>query len=405
MGLTDAKIKALKPRVARYLVSDGDGLNIEVLPSGSRSWIFRYRLHGRPEKVALGRYPETSLKRAREERFRCARLVADGKSPARVKKLERQKTTEQMTVREFGERYFIKEIEKRWKDPSNIRRWLTKDIYPWLGEKHVKAVTPADVQTVIYRKRDHGMEVSAAKIRGVLKALFDYAIERQVGALEVNPARTLRPFRFTRPRSRDRKLDPKEIRKYLHTIYRSNMRRQFKLAFHLLLLTMVRKSELLFAEWEEMDFETSEWEIPGERTKNGKPHIVYLSRQALEIFGELKVLASGSKLVLPGRSSLAKPFSRDALNKALEGLEFGIPAFTIHDMRRTASTLLNEKGFAGDVIEKALNHTLGGVRGIYNKAQYAEQRREMLQYWADLVESLISEEKIIRLPLRTTHTA
>ena len=188
---------------------------------------------------------------------------------------------------------------------------------------------------------------------------------------------------------------PERLRIYLQTLYQSNIRRQFKLALHQILLTLVRKSELIFARWEHVDFDTAEWQIPAENSKTRAPHIVYLSRQSVEIFRELQELAGGSPWVIPSRSSLAKPFCTTALNQALQGVSFAIPPFTIHDMRRTGSTLLHEKGFPSDVIEKALNHTIGGVRGIYNRAQYSDQRRKMLQFWADYVEGLASEKKIL----------
>jgi integrase len=393
VALTDPQIKALKPRAVRYLVSDKEGLYIEVLPSGKRSWIFRYRLKGKPEKVVLGSYPDMSLKCAHEERKKSAGLVASGKSPLQLRKLERQKLTEETTLKEFGEKYFAEVIEKRWKDPSNIRRWLDNDIYPTLGSNGLKEITPADVQVLVFRKRDHGFESAAAKMRGVLNGLFDYAIACHL--LVTNPVASL-PLRFvTTARARTRALAPHEIRIYLQTLYRSNVRRQFKVALHLILLTLVRKSELLLARWEEFNFEDSAWEIPAERTKNGKPHVVYLTTQTTALFLELKELAGDSELVLPGRSNLRKPFAENALNKALEGLNFGIAPFTIHDLRRTASTLLHEKGFPSDVIEKSLNHTIGGIRGVYNKAEYADQRRKMLQFWADYVDGLMNERKVI----------
>jgi integrase len=391
--LTEAKIKTLQPRDVRYLVSDGRGLNIEVLPSGKRSWIFRYRFRGAPEKVMIGRYPEMSLKRAREERDKRAGVLTQDKSPAQMKRLSKQQFTAEMTLKDFGERYFSEVTAKRWKDPGNIRRWLDNDIYPWLGSKALKEITPADVQRVVFRKRDHGAPASAAKIRGLLKEIFEYAAARQL--IGSNPVASL-PLRFiTTARARTRALSAAEVGIYLRELYRSNVRRQFKLALNLILLTLVRKGELLLARWDELDPDAGEWNIPGKRTKNGKPHIVYLSRQAAVLFEELRGLASGSDFVLPGRSSLKKPFSLSALNHALEGVNFGLAPFTIHDMRRTASTILHEKGFPSDVIEKALNHTIGGVRGVYNRAEYADQRREMLQFWADHVEKLATEDSVI----------
>ena len=150
----------------------------------------------------------------------------------------------------------------------------------------------------------------------------------------------------------------------------------------------MRKSELLNARWEHVHLDEGLWEIPAENSKTGKPHLVFLSRQSVEIFRELQFLSGTSPLVLPGRSSLDKPFAHNALNHALDGVTFPIAHFTIHDMRRTASMLLHERGFVSDVIEKALNHTMGGVRSVYNRAEYADQRRDMLQWWGDYVDSL-----------------
>jgi integrase len=201
---------------------------------------------------------------------------------------------------------------------------------------------------------------------------------------------------IARARPRTRALSPLEIEKYLRTLYASNIRRQFKLSLHLILLTLVRKSELRLARWSHMDFNTNEWTIPEDLAKNGKAHTVYLSRQVRSMFEELKKLAGDSELVLPGRGCHTRPFCGNAMNQALGAITFPIDPFTIHDLRRTASTLLHEQGFSSDVIEKALNHTIGGIRGVYNRAAYAEQRRQMLQSWADFVDGLFCENRQIR---------
>ena len=155
-----------------------------------------------------------------------------------------------------------------------------------------------------------------------------------------------------------------------------------------------------------MNFESGEWLIPAENAKTAKPHIVYMSTQVAEMMQELKVLAGGSNLVLPGRGSLIKPFAKNALNKALEGLTFAsktpdgqsavaMDPLTIHDLRRTGATLLTEKGFNKDVIEKALSHEAVGIRAVYIIAEFAEQRKNMLQWWADYVDGIVSESKVI----------
>jgi len=389
MHLTDAAIKALKPREIRYYVRDDRGLYLEIFPTGGRAWRYRYRLNGKAEKVAIGKYPDLSLKAARQKRDEMAAMVANDQSPASRKQAAKVEVASATTMRKFGERYYREVVLPNVKDPKNLRRWLDKEIYPVLGNQPLRDITSSDVQAIVFRKRDNGRPASAGAIRNLLKRIFDYAIV--CNAALTNPTLAT-PMRFiTKARPRTRALSADEIKAYLQTLYRSNIRRQFKLALHIILLTLVRKSELLFAEWNDVDFVAGEWQVPQENSKTGQPHIIYMSRQVAEMFHELKALAGGSGLVLPSRSSLDKPFAKNALNQALEGVNFPIEPFTIHDLRRTGSTLLHEKGYPSDVVEKALNHTIGGVRGVYNRAQYAEQRKQMLQFWADYLEALATQ--------------
>ena len=393
MALTDAALKALKPLERRYSVTDGRGLSIEVYPTGGMAWRYRYRVGGRLEKVAIGKYPATSLKDARQRRDELAGVVAKGASPARLKQLRKVALAEETTVREFGERYFTDVVSRDRKNTTTMRRYLDKVIYPKLGDRRLREVTAADIQKIVFEKRDHGFPAAAADIRNLCKRIWDYAIIRQVAG--VNPASAL-PVRFiTKARPRTRTLSPDEIHTYLTTLYGSGIRRQFKLALHLILLTLARKSELLQARWADINYAAAEWIVPEANSKTGKPHIVYLSTHAADLLRELQSLAGTSEWVLPGRSGLEKPFAHNALNKAMDGINFAIEPFTVHDLRRTGSTRLHEAGFNSDVIEKALNHTIGGVRGVYNRAEYAEQRHEMLQFWAGYVDDLMHERKVV----------
>jgi integrase len=394
--LTDTALKALKAREnVPYQVADGDGLVIEVKPSRKRTWMYRYRLNGKAEKLVIGQYPEITLKDARDRLLEARRMVANGESPAKQKQLAKVAAADATTVAEFAERYFKDIAQKDRKDCTIPRRYLDKDIIPAIGDKAVKDVTTEDVRAIIWRKKDHGHDAAAADIRGVLKRMLDYAVT--FGLLKVNPVLALPVRHIFKAKSRDRNLSPDEIRVFLKSSFESNMRRQFKIGLHLLLLTMVRKSELLLARWQDVHLDEAEWHIPTENSKTGKPHIVYLSKQAVGLFWGLHALAGGSDLVMPGRGSLTKPFAHNAINTALKHALQGqdVPAFTIHDLRRTASTLLHENGWASDVVEKALNHTIGGVRGVYNRAEYADQRREMLQFWADFIEKLVNDKNVI----------
>ncbi|MCT8357797.1 tyrosine-type recombinase/integrase [Xanthomonas citri pv. anacardii] len=395
MSLTDTALKALKPRDASYIVSDDRGLYVEVLPSGSIVWRYRYRLNGKREKLTLGKYPALTLKNARLKRDEAAHLVAMGESPAKKKQQEKVAGAEDSTLADFAERFF-KDIQSR--DRKNVtmpRRYLEKDILPHIGSKPVRDITAEDVRSVIWRKKEQGFDAAAGQVRGLLKRMLDYALT--CGLIQANPVMALPMRHVYRAAARERALTPDEIKLFLRAMQKSNIRRQFKIAFQLILMTLVRKSELMLAQWKDVHVVKGEWHIPVENSKTGKPHIVYLSAQAQTLFKELKPLASSSDWVLPGRGTLAKPFANNALNQALkvslQGQE--IPAFTIHDLRRTASTLLHEQGWPSDVVEKALNHTIGGVRGVYNRAEYAEQRREMLQAWADYIDGLVPSANLV----------
>ena len=395
MALTDTALKALKPKNKAYTLADDRGLYVEIFPTGGVVWRYRYRLGGKQEKLTLGKYPALTLRNARLKRDEAANAVAQGQSPAQQKQLAKVAAADSTTVAEFGERFFREVVAKDRQDLTSPRRYFDKSIVPAVGAKPVRDVTTEDVRAIIWRKKDEGFDAAAGELRGVLKRLFDYALT--CGLAPINPVLALPMRHVHKAKSRDRALTPEEIGAFLRAAFESNIRRQFKLALHLILLTMVRKSELLLARWSHVDYDQAEWHIPAEHSKTGKPHIVFLSRQAVELFRELQALAGTSELVMPGRGSLTKPFAHNAINTALKTALQGqaIPAFTIHDLRRTASTLLHENGWASDVVEKALNHTIGGVRGVYNRAEYAPQRREMLQFWSDYIESLVGSGKVI----------
>lgn len=163
--LTEKAIKALHPREIRYYVSDNRGLWLEIFPTGAMAWRYRYRLNGHLEKIAIGKYPQVSLKTARLKRDELAQLVAQGKSPAKQKQADRAGLSSQTTMREFGERYYLERIKKDLKDPLHLRRYLDKEIFPALGNKALRDITAADVQIIVFRKRDHGFPSAAAQIR------------------------------------------------------------------------------------------------------------------------------------------------------------------------------------------------------------------------------------------------
>lgn len=424
MALSDTKLRNLKPAGRAYQEADEGGLFVEVMPGGAKVWRMRYRVGGRgakQEKVTLGEYPSYSLAEARAWRDACKVLAGRGLSPMAMKrgdaipedaapaikeaaeafirqwcaetrakaKAADEAARELDTVEAFARRWYVDIVEPANSAPRNILRALEKDVLPAIGRKEIADVTVTDVLAICDKIKKRGADQMALQTRNVLKRLFAYAIARE--KTQFNPAAAIEAKFIANARSRDVALSSEEIGKLLRAIYQSGMRRAHKLALHLLMLCMVRKSELIEAKWAELDLEAAEWSIPGERMKKDKPHLVPLSRQAVAMFEELKSLASGSEFVFPSRGSLRRPIAKSTLNFAVRALAIDVRDFVIHDFRRTASTHLHEAGFNSDWIEKALAHETGGIRGVYNRAQYATQRREMLQWWADYLDAQIEE--------------
>ena len=409
MALSDTKVKALKPKSVPYEVADDGGLFIEVLPSGTKVWRFRYRLNGRREKVTFGAYPDVPLggEHGARERHRKAReLVAAGKSPAREKQTEKARGSEdEATFAGFASR-FNAEVIAQQKRPDNNRRRLNRHLLPTLGNRRLEEIEASDLLAIVDTLKTKGRTQEARHVLILARSFFAHAIARQ--RITRNPARDIPMKLIGAAGSRDRALTPAELVKFRGALERANfLNRAHVAALHLLLLTLCRKGELVSARWEHVDFDKPQWSVPASKQKSAIAHTVPLSRQSVELFRELRKLAGRSPYVLPsleGRRD--KPMAESSLNWALWQITrkrdekaplITIPHFTLHDFRRTASTLLHEMGYPPHVIEKSLGHTVKGVAGIYNKAAYLDERQSMLQQWADYLDALSAGNVI---PLR-----
>ncbi len=394
--LTDTKIRSLRPKEARYRVSDTGGLLLEIMPSGSKIWRFRYQLHGvRHPALTIGSYPEIGLADARKQRDEWAALVARGESPKRV--VQAAKAEKRNTVAAFGGEWLNDQIEGKSESyKTTMRRLMEKDVFPLLGKLPLTEVKPADIMDLCDRIKSRGSPKMALLTRNALRRMYDFAIARQLA--ETNPAAALVARFIATEESRTRVLSPEEIGRVLRTIYASDIRRALKLALHLLLITMVRKSELIEARWDEFDLDAALWNIPAERMKKDRPHRVFLSRQALELLRELRSLSGHSEYLFPStRGADERPISKSTLNTAVRALSMEVQHFVLHDFRRTASTHLHEMGHSSDAIEMALAHKIKGIKGVYNRAEYAEQRREILQAWADFVHAQLEGASVTPL--------
>lgn len=262
---------------------------------------------------------------------------------------------------------------------------------PKFGNQKLMEITHEDLRALTDAIVERGAPATAVHAREVMFQVYRWAIER--GQKVQNPAELVRPSTIAKFEPRDRALTPDEIALMYQYLERIGTSPSVKAAVKLLLLTMVRKSELTKATWSEINFSEALWMIPKERMKRRNPHLVFLSRQALDIFIALKTFAGGSEYVLPSRYDTDAPMSSATLNQALTltyrlAQKEGKPLakFGPHDLRRTASTLLHEAGYNTDWIEKCLAHEQRGVRAVYDKAEYREQRTAMLQDWADMID-------------------
>lgn len=392
---TDREIQNLKPQEKRYSVKDklNNGLFVEVWDSGTKTWHYRYSLNGKQERLVIGRYPDLSLKEARQVRDESASLVAKGISP----KQNKNKVTS-ILFSDYGERYLNEVIKKERKDPYNMILCLNNDIYPMMGSIPLDQVSIEDIRRTIWRKKEQGYDAAANQVRGLLKRMFDYAMT--LGLVPFNPVLAIPSRHIHKAKPRDRYLSTNEIRTYYTTLLNSRIYRPRKLGLLLSLLTLVRKSELLKAKWEYIDFDKRIWLIPETKADSATGHsremVVYMSDQVIEIFRELKTIAGDEPYVFVGRQS-GTHISHNAFNTAQKAALAltDLPPFTVHDLRRTASTHLNEQGFHSDAIEACLNHTMRGVRGVYNKAKYEKERIDIMEKWSNYIFSVIYEPNLI----------
>ncbi|MDC6857147.1 tyrosine-type recombinase/integrase [Escherichia coli] len=402
--LTDTKLKNLKPQDKLYKVSDRDGLYVAVLTSGTVSFRYDYRIHGRRETLVIGQYGRDgiSLAEAREELIAAKKLLKAGQSPAAAKRdgIKKIRGAETFTVHTDS---YMKHVILADSTRAMKQAVIDRDILPVLGNKMMAEITTSMVRDLCDRIVERGGRATAVQAREIISSVYRHANDRGHGLF--NPAADIKPSSIAIFKPRERTLTPEEIGLFFRTLDAIGAMGTMKMALKLVLITMVRKGEFTNATWDEIDFKKWTWTIPSDRMKGSRAHVIYLPKQAQDILVGLQMCAGGSEYLVPGRYNFRKPLSNAALNSLIDRTvkiinEDGehIHDFTVHDMRRTASTLLHEAGYPSDWIEKALAHEQKGVRAVYNKAEYARQRAYMLQQWADMIDSWINGEHTDLIP-------
>ncbi|MGA0601267.1 tyrosine-type recombinase/integrase [Caulobacter sp. KR2-114] len=398
--LTDAALKALKPKKKPYKVTDRDGIYALVSPKGSISFRLDYRINNRRETLTLGRYGADgiSLLKARELAMAARREVREGRSPAVEKQRDKARIKAAKTFGDFALKWLE---EGRMADSTRAMRQAiyAREVAQTFQNRLLTEIEATDVRVLCQRVKDRGAPATAVHVRDVVHAVFSFA--RLHGEKVDNPAAEVSQGSIWTFVPRDRYLKPREIRVLYQLLEQVATLPTLRLGLKFILLTMVRKTELQEGKWDEVDFVEAIWQIPGERMKSGLPHNVYLSRQALDILVALKTCAGNSPYILPSRYEADQPTSRATFNRITwcvadlaKKQDLPLDPFTVHDLRRTGSTLLNEMGFNPDWVEKSLAHVdKRQSRRTYNVAQYAEGRIHMLQEWADMIDAWAAGEK------------
>ena len=394
--LTDAIIRNTKPKDKPFKLTDGGGLYLLVNSTGSRLWRLKYRVGGLEKKLALGAYPEVSLREAREKAVEARKMIREGIDPSQAKKAQKASASGADTFETIAREWFEK-FSPTW-TPSHgerIIRRLERDIFPWLGKKPIKDIHAPDLLSVLRRIEERGAVETAHRASQNCGQVFRYAVA--TGRAERDPSGDLRgAIPPTKAKHHASITDPKEIGGLLRAIDAYEGGLIVRCALRLAPLVFTRPGELRRAEWKEIDWDKAEWSIPGEKMKMREKHVVPLSRQAIEILHELQPLTGEGRFLFPSPRSWDRPMSENAVLAALRRMGYSGDQMTGHGFRSMASTLLNEQGWNRDAIERQLAHAeRDEIRAAYNYAQHMPERRKMMQAWADYLDELKAGGEVI----------
>lgn len=400
MPLTDTAVRQAKPREKDFTLNDSEGLALFVKKNGTKSWHFRYSWLGSQPRISFGQYPAVSLRDARDLRDKANSLVAKGIDPRTEREVGRQPAG--VTFEDLANRWHtfkaLRLTDAKKGSAAQSRRYLDKDMIPSLGRLPVGEIKRADVLKAVRLIEARGALHVAEKCRGWLNEIFRYGIAE--GVIEINPASDIDIVAAIQPPVQHNPiLRRDELGEFLVRLRASGMSLFTKNAIRLMLLTMVRTIEARSASPGQFDLDEALWRIPPEgvkqlrsrvRTESGEipPYLVPLSRQAVGVVREVLQVTGRCKLLFTGRNDPSKVMSENTINVAIKRMGYE-GKLTGHGLRGTVSTALNELGYNPDWIEAQLSHTdPNKVRGSYNHAEYVEQRRGMMQEWADLLDGL-----------------
>lgn len=384
--LTDAKLRTLSTPGKHF---DGGGLYLEVTAAGGRYWRLKYRHGGKEKRLAFGVYPEVSLKAARDRRAEARALIEAGADPMAVKRAAAVLADKEAAATfEAVAREWLGHQSAKWAPGTlvSIRVSLEAAVFPVIGARPMAQLKPRDVVAIVKGIEARGAGETAGRVLQRIRAVFRYAVVHE--RIDSNPMLDLQPAELLKPRQVKHRaaMPDNELPGYLVAFDAFEGDPTTKAALRLLMLTAVRPGELRGARWSEIDTDAAEWCIPAERMKMKAPHVVPLSRQALETIEGMRALSGERELVFPSPYYPGQALSENTLNSALARMGFkGI--HTAHGFRALFSTVANECGHNPDAIERQLAHVeRNAVRAAYHRATYMQDRAELMQWWADYID-------------------
>lgn len=395
MPLTDVKIRQSKATDKVLKLTDGHGLYLEVKPSGSKLWRYRYRINGKENLFAIGEYPAVSLLDARKARDDARELVKQCIHPAHARQsvladqLAKNASTFENIAREWLEKKKDKWSAYSHKQATNC---IEQNAFTKIGRLPIRNVTAAHLLDILQAMEKRGAETYALQLRQWCSAIFRHAVVTL--RADADPAAALKGAIHRPQINHSKPMSADQIGDFKVRLTKYGGNRTTVIALRLILYTFVRTVELRKASWIEFDLEGAEWKIPAERMKMRRLHIVPLSHQAVELLGELRKITGAGDWLFPNFRRPRDVMSATTINRALEHMGYASGLWTGHDFRATASTQLHEMGYRPDVIERQLAHIENSkTKAAYNHAEYLPERRNMMQAWADWIDKI--PEKII----------
>lgn len=383
--ISDAALRSAKPAEKAYKIAAGGGLYLEVTPTGSKLWRWKYRLHGKENRFAIGRYPDIPLKEAREAAEAARKEVKEGRHPAQQKQQSRLLAArDQTNTFEAIAREWI--ALRDWEEITKKRRlnMMERVVFPHIGKFPAKQIIPAQILDILERADKKNGNSVANEAKRTMASVFDFAISTLRATHDpVHPVRKALPTNKTQHK---RPLTTEEVGQLLKDVEGHGGYYQIQCAFNLMWLTLARPSEVIEAEWSEFDLDAALWRIPPERMKKRKEHLVPLPLQAVALLKGMHTLTGTKRHVFPHRDDKTKPMVTASFRQMLNVLGWA-GKYSPHATRTTGSTRLNEMGYSPDWIERQLAHEEpNAVRRTYNHADYLKNRIAMMQHWANLLD-------------------